>query len=153
MGRHASVGGLLVLAAVCGCSRSDPNAPKTVPGGGTVTLNGQPVEGASVTFSPAGAGRVAYGKTDAQGQFKLSTTNTIPGAVPGAYQVGIAKTRTEGGMTPEESQAYYEKTGQPPPAPTTVEELPEKYKTPASSGLKATVEASGKNEFPFALQK
>jgi hypothetical protein len=73
--------------------------------------------------------------------------------MPGNYQVGITKEKTEGGMTSEESQKYYEKTGQPPPAPKVTNELPEKYRNPATSTLKVTVKADGANDFPFELKK
>jgi hypothetical protein len=45
--------------------------PKPVPVSGTVTLNGQPIEGAEVSFFPADAkGRAATGMTDMAGRFK-----------------------------------------------------------------------------------
>lgn len=145
--------GLTVLAVVLGCSGSDRNRPQTANAGGRVTLSGQPVADATVTFSPEGPGRAASGKTDAEGKFTLSTTNTIEGVVPGTYGVAISKQRTEGGMSEAESQAYYEKTGKPPPPPTVIDELPEKYKSPASSLLRANVTAEGPNEFTFDLAK
>ena len=108
---------LLAITLALGCSRGDPQQPKTVKAGGKVTLDGQPVEGANVTLAAEGQGRAAFGKTDAQGRFKLATTSTIDGVMPGTYPASITKQRTEGGMTSEESQAFYEKTGQPPPPP------------------------------------
>jgi len=146
--------GLAVLMFVLGCSGSDANRPETVKAGGQVIFEGQPVAGANVSLSPAaGSGRGAFGKTDAQGMFTLATTSSIDGVVPGSYRVSIAKQRTEGGMTEEESQAYYEKTGQPPPSPTVTNELPEKYVDPSTSELQVTVTADGPNDFKFDLKK
>jgi hypothetical protein len=145
--------GLLVLAAAWSCSGGDSKKPNTVKATGTVKFEGKPVEGATVTLAPEGQGRAAFGKTDAQGRCRFATTSSIEGVMPGTYQVGITKERTEGAMTSEESQKYYEKTGQPPPAPKVINELPEKYRNPASSEFKVTVKADGTNDFPFDLKK
>jgi hypothetical protein len=141
------------LTIALGCSGSDANRPETAKAGGQVTLDGQPVADASVSLSPDGPGRAAFGKTDAQGMFTLATTPTIEGVVPGTYRVSVVKQRTEGGMTEAESQAYYETTGQPPPPPRVTDELPEKYKAPATSELQVTVTAEGPNDFKFDLKK
>jgi len=154
MHRCGLVVGLVLIGLVLGCSGPGRDRPKTVKAGGKVTLDGVPVEGATVTFSPqAKDGRAAFGKTDSQGRFTLAVSNTIDGVVPGAYQVGISKEKSEGEMTTEQAQEYFAKTGQSPPPPKTVNELPEKYKDPASSGLTATVEAGKPNEFTFDLKK
>jgi hypothetical protein len=118
-----------------------------------VLLDGQPVVDANVTLAPEGSGRAAYGKTDAQGWAPLATTNAIDGVLPGSYQVSVIKQRIEGGMTSEESQAYFEKNGRGPPPPKVIDELPTKYATAATSELKATVNVSGPNEFTFELKK
>lgn len=143
---------ILMAVAISGCAR-DSGGPKTTKAGGKVSLNGTPVEGANVSFSPQAGGRSAVGKTDAEGRFTLATTGAIGGVVPGEYQVGVSKEKTEGGMTPEESEAHFKKTGQAPPAPKVTNELPEKYKNPATSGLKAKVEEGGVNDFNFELTK
>ena len=60
---------------------------------GTVTLDGQPVEGATVTFHLVGDdkdGRLATGQTDKTGTFRLTTGNE-DGARPGEYKVVIIK--------------------------------------------------------------
>jgi hypothetical protein len=79
---------ILTLAAV-GCGgRYTP-----VPVGGTVTLDGKPVEGATVTFHLVGddaEGRLATGRTDKSGSFRLKTGNE-DGARPGEYKVVIVK--------------------------------------------------------------
>jgi len=144
---------LVAVVALVGCSGGSGDRPKTVKAGGTVTLDGAPVAGATVSFTPQGEGRSAVAQTDAQGRFTLNTTNTIPGVMPGDYKVGISKEKTEGGMTSEQSQEYFQKTGKAPPPPKVTSELPEKYKNPATSGFSAKVQASGTNEFKFELKK
>jgi len=67
--------------------------PKTAPVRGVVTLDGEPVAGATVIFSPSAAEtsrrRAAAGKTDASGLFILSTFAKGDGAVPGTYTVTV----------------------------------------------------------------
>lgn len=144
---------LVAMAGFLGCSGGSGDRPKTVKAGGTVTLDGAPVEGASVSFAAQGGGRSAIGKTDAAGRFTVNTTNTIPGVMPGEYKVGISKEKTEGAMTAEESQKYFEKTGKGPPSPKVTNELPDKYENPATSGFSAKVEAGGANDFKFEMKK
>ena len=74
---------LLFAAAAC----NSPRPP--VPVSGTVTLDGKPVEGATVTFHLIGddkEGRPATGQTDKAGAFRLKTGNE-DGARPGEYKV------------------------------------------------------------------
>ena len=86
--RGLLVGLTVVLFAAAGCGRRPP-----VPVSGTVTLDGQPVEGATVTFHVLGRdreGRPATGQTDKTGTFHLKTGNA-GGARPGDYKVVIIK--------------------------------------------------------------
>jgi hypothetical protein len=83
-----------VLAAGVGCGGSG-NLVKTV---GLVTLDGKPVEGATVTFHPeAEKGRAATGLTDGDGVFHLQTFAEADGAFPGEYKVTVIKTETMAG--------------------------------------------------------
>jgi hypothetical protein len=82
-----AAGGLLFLA---GCGGS--TFPSVT---GTVTLDGQPLDGAVVVFSPdggAGGGQVATGVTDSDGSFKMGTLKLGDGVRPGKYHVTITKT-------------------------------------------------------------
>jgi hypothetical protein len=72
---------------------------RTIPVSGTVTLDGAPVEGATVTFNPIGPEptRVAGAITDAQGQFLLRTSiggsALAEGAVPGEYAIIVSNSK------------------------------------------------------------
>ncbi len=85
----------LLTGALClaGFGCQDPHRP--VPVAGTVTLDGVPVEGAMVSFIREGSdgkeGRMAYGNTDATGQFRLTTLQPNDGALPGSYRVIVTK--------------------------------------------------------------
>jgi hypothetical protein len=82
---------LLVLCGGCGAE-----GPVLVPVEGTVTLDGQPVKGASVTFMPQFAGQPAMGRTDAAGAFTLRTHPHGPGAMPGTHHVSVRKMEVTG---------------------------------------------------------
>jgi len=80
----------VLLLAAAGCS----SRYKPVPVSGEVTLNGKPVEGATVYFYAATdgpEGRPAVGTTDKAGQFRLGTMGNADGALPGEYKVVVTK--------------------------------------------------------------
>jgi hypothetical protein len=86
--RVSWAGSLAALAlglALSGCGGARP-----VKVSGTVTLNGQPVEGAMVQFVPVKeGGRPATGTTGADGSFSLTTVENHDGAMPGEYKVVV----------------------------------------------------------------
>jgi hypothetical protein len=130
-----------MVAAAMGCAP----ATDAVPAGGVVTLEGVPVEGATVGFLPRDANnKGAYGKTDAEGRFRLQTYSANDGAVPGEYDVTIHKVH----ITPEQFERD-DPRWKPPPPPRYL--VPKKYSDPNSSGLKATVTKGKRNEFTFQL--
>jgi len=74
---------LLALAFCIGCGG---NLGKV---SGTVSLDGEPVEGALVTFEPQAGGRMSYGRTDTSGNYTLVYTNEEDGAEIGKHRVII----------------------------------------------------------------
>ena len=145
---------LALMAAVplVGCGDA-PLLDGTSPVTGLVTYQGQPVEGATVVFTPEGEGRAASGRTDASGRFEMTTLSPGDGVFPGKYRCAISKTEVTGGATREEveQQTSASSTDQTPAEPTVRELLPEKYKSPATSGLTAEVTESGPNDIVFDL--
>jgi hypothetical protein len=126
---------IAMFLATCGCG----DRPSDV--SGTVTLDGQPIVGGenvrgTVTFTRVdGSGTPAIGILDENGQYELSTTNTV-GAAPGKYQVTVSATEIiipESGATP---------SGRPI--------TPRRYARAEDSGLTAEV-TPGSNRFDFAL--
>jgi hypothetical protein len=129
---------------------------------GMLTLDGEPVAGASVILHPRDrdAGRVAGGITDSQGRLMV-TTGTSPmagGAVPGEYDVTFQKIEAEGVVpTMEElrlapaaplSRAASPRSVQPSSKKYVI---PQKYGNPKTSGQFIIVESKGGNNFSFAL--
>lgn len=78
---------LLVMVAV-GCGGSGSGA-KAVDVSGTISLNGEPLEGVEVYFS--GEKFEGYGKTDEDGKYRL-----VNGAAIGPNKVYLKKFKTEG---------------------------------------------------------
>jgi len=160
---------LLILLAALGCSQG----LKTVYVGGIVTLDSEPVEGATVTFYPVsedGGAELAVGTTDAKGFYTITAASGGKfgrGTTPGEYMVSVAKrapdpnekvvdvptvssTDSKGGPDPKALQAREEaarKAGLPPPY---LYLTPKKYGNPNTSGFKATVK-KGKNKFDFPM--
>jgi hypothetical protein len=82
-----AIAGLALAGAGCGKGKSKP-----IPTEGTVTLDGKPLADAQVVFHPLeGKGQVASAITGSDGSFRLTTTNTGDGAVPGDYKVTVRK--------------------------------------------------------------
>src|SRR5690242_15276582 len=78
-----------LAAAGLGCS-GDSGRHKVK---GKVTLDGQPLQGAEITFIPSGSGEHATGFSGADGTFEVNSTNA-PGAAPGDYKVVIVKMKS-----------------------------------------------------------
>jgi hypothetical protein len=84
---------LLLVALPLGCKGRDPG---TVPVSGRVTLDGQPLANATVTFTPAEASGArllpqSSGKTDEQGRFSLKVdTGQRSGAIVGLHRVRVS---------------------------------------------------------------
>ena len=162
---HAVSVSLLLLTA-CGCGRG--NYPEVATVTGAVTLDGKPLEGAEITFAPTD-GRASSGRTDARGQYALSYTKNIRGAVLGEHRVMIRKvienysranSRAAAAIDAKQN-ALDKATGfipddDAPPAgnlpavePELINMAPERYSGP-DSVLTAVVER-GRNTLDFAL--
>ncbi len=96
----------LCLVVISGCGYTDV-APVT----GTVTLDGQPLKGASITFQPEN-GRPSYGGTDQQGNYKLFYSMEQNGAAIGPCTVTVSTaTEDESGKRRKETipKKYFDK--------------------------------------------
>lgn len=152
-----SVSGLVVSQG-CG-SRSRGNIPQTAPVSGTVTLDGQPVDGATVVFVPTGTPAYgAYAVTDSKGHFSLKSSETVSGAVPGKYLVQVTKlvTDTSGKQFVVAEDVEHAALASGGSAPSTGVSatrnvLPEKYANPKTSGIEVTVPAEGLQNLEIKL--
>src|SRR5262245_39083868 len=127
--------GLLALLLLTGCGSSGPARVR-----GVVKLDGEPVAGAAVTFvAQDPGGRHAYGSTNENGEFELSTTKPGDGVLPGKYKVVIQPPGEGGGSTP------FDDTDKPPAKPKALSgpRIPVKYTVPAQTPLTQDVPTKG----------
>jgi hypothetical protein len=139
---------LAVVVWLPGCGKSDN--VKLVPVSGTVTLDGQPVADAAVSFLPQASQSPGAGATtDASGHYELTTASVQrAGACAGKYNVIVMKiSETQGGSNVKGKQFT-----SPTPTIQIKQLLPEKYRNPATSGFTATVSESDKNVFDLPLK-
>ncbi|MCC9605742.1 carboxypeptidase-like regulatory domain-containing protein [Blastopirellula sp. JC732] len=147
--RYAIYAAAMAALVISGCGS------KMMPGGveakGVVLLDGTPLEGATVIFSPIGDGRSANGMTDAEGAFSLGTIEPSDGILPGEYQVAIIKSIVDESRSTVDPMAVQEKTGQFPPSPPNINIVPRKFANPQKSGLKANVSEEGATDLKFEI--
>ena len=134
---------LIGLSTLLGCK--EPKIKGLVPVRGTITFNGEPLEGATVGFTPKEfntGDRLATGKTDSKGVFELRTIGE-PGILPGEYVVVLIKNKTiPGNPTPPKSR----------PAPVKIESLiPKRYGDPKTTDLNVVVENNGIRDLQLAI--
>ena len=127
------IGGLIMVTAGCGKKVAPPPPLGLVTG--IVTLDGQPLSKASVSFVPTGPqGHGAHGFTDEAGRYEVTYDADHAGAVVGSHRVEI---RT-GGEGYDKDGNFFESK----------ERLPAKYHS--QSRLTAEVVA-GPNDINFEL--
>ena len=135
-----------------GCTRSKLDG--LVPGSGTVTLNGEIVQGAMIMFSPINptpTQRSASARSDANGDFRLMTLEPGDGIFPGEYKVIVKKIQTVGGEIPvvsEEDRRNPELTERR----ETVHLLPQKYGLPSTTDLVVTIPPKGNKSIQLNLE-
>lgn len=136
-----------MLAGLLGCNGGGVEPlPKTAPGSGQVKLDGKPIGGAMVTFSPkAGTSGVeCIGTTDDEGKYVLKQVRGGEGVPPGEYTVFINRYVDAKGIPIELDDEVA------PADQGAVESLPAKYSSPIETTLSQKVPESG-GEFNFDL--
>ncbi|TWU20701.1 hypothetical protein Pla52o_45800 [Novipirellula galeiformis] len=141
--------GSLTLAAFivsfAGCSGGTD--VELVPVSGTVTVDGKPTEGITVTlFRQSGEGKrlIPQGQTDAEGKFTTKVSPTESGAPVGQYAVLFERwTLPDGSPIPE---------GQTPADSGAVNQIPQRYTDPSTSPETVTIAADGADNLSFDLK-
>ena len=160
---RASFSALFVIVLSLGGCGTGVNL-KTVPAGGTLTMDGNPVEGAGVTFMSKEGNRVAEGKTDASGKFTLKTVVgkvLLDGAVVGVHKVSVSKTENSGkgsegvakvaGENDRDMVARMAGQATNTSAVKLKYLIPQKYNSPEYSGLTATVAEGGSKDIKIEV--
>lgn len=147
--RWAVLAAALAISSGCGLG-GDDDRPKTVEAKGIVTLDGAPIEGASIVFAPVEPGEGKYpaqARSDATGNFELTAFESKPGAVPGQYKVMVSRTvEVTGGAPPTAEQLGEDAehmTEEEKAGVRWVNDLPQKYANPNDSGIVIEIPESG----------
>jgi hypothetical protein len=140
-----------LAGAGCGETGADYSKVELFSVSGKVTLDGQPLADAVVTFD-APDGQFAYGLTDVSGAYSLRLDSVRSGCTPGPKTVRISTTRkivglnaTEGEGSAEVGEGNLEKGK----GGVVADKVPPRYN--AKSELKADV-SSSQLTFDFSLQ-
>jgi hypothetical protein len=107
---------LFVVVAIAGCGQKLPANPKTYPVHGKVTLEGEPMTGGKVMFTQEGSNIEGIGKISKDGEYYAYQFVGQDGLMPGEYKIWLLQYGGE-------------------PA-----EVPEQYRSGATSGLTFTVQ-------------
>ena len=140
----------LLLFSGCGGKKLPEGMPKLTSVILTVTLDGAPLEGATVGLIPLDSANSRWnagGVTDKSGKAKIRTLAQYDGAAPGKYKVTVMKKYIE--PLPE-GQTYEEflKTERPP----AVEYVHKKFATQSTTPLELEVGSSAVSE-TFEVEK
>ena len=125
---------------VTGCGPKEKRSGVT----GTVTMDGKPVDGAQITFTPVtgNPSNEAYGRTDKEGKYSLRGLigGEKTGALTGQYKVTIMKKMSvdSGKKQPD---IYPDENGKPKMVPVLIEKdvLPVIYSDLNKTPLTATI--------------
>lgn len=158
---------LLMLVGGVGCSSGAEGANRidVYPVIGRVTMNGNPVANATVTFSPQADQPVAMGRTDASGNYSLTTYEADDGAAPGDYKVMVTKSAggSKAGGAPSHDPNDPQASSADPQAMHAAARtssgenlssslLPQKYASKADTDLTASVTDGDSNKIDFDLK-
>ena len=127
------VAAALLAATGCGGPAADYSSLGLVNVSGTVTLDGRPLEGATVVFEAAD-GQFSSGVTDAGGRYTLRIDSDHTGVTPGEKIVRVTSRPLSEEGSEEGEEAGAEAAGGPPP-----ERIPARYNR--ESELRLTVPA------------
>jgi hypothetical protein len=127
----------LVALVFAGCGEEE-NRVKTHTVRGKLTDGSKPLAHAQVVFHPVGGTAESpkpHGKTDANGEYTLTTYDGNDGAPAGQYKVSVELWKTVSADAGP------------------VNQLPAKFADPDKSGLTATVTAGPTDLQPFVVKK
>jgi hypothetical protein len=150
----------VVTLGGCGSAADGPPLAKVT---GIVTLDGKPIEGATVIFQPKSPGPTSFGVTGPDGSFSIRTGSGRDGAAVGDHMVGVSLSMVAGAPSagsaddlapPIASEvAGTAQAAKASAGPRVVWLVPEKYSKPESSGLTATVPSGGLTDYKLDLKK
>ena len=138
---------LITISAIVGC-HTGPKGLPTCYVEGIVSLDGQPMDGALVTFIPTVMGddtKIATGYSNESGKYTLTSDGGLPqkGALAGDYSVTIVKDKVES-LAPVESESSRSQLSGDSSLSRRTRLTPDEYGAVSTTPLKMTVK-KGKN--------
>ncbi|MEM6799692.1 MAG: carboxypeptidase-like regulatory domain-containing protein [Planctomycetota bacterium] len=133
--RVAAAAVCVAIAPVVGCGSGDQFPSVS----GVVTLDGEPVPNATVSFYPP-KGRAASGVTDGRGRYRLNYSPTATGTAAGDYRVTVSTWRPSRPQQGVDAESL----------PETPETIPPRYSSREQTKLTAAV-VPGANKIDFSL--
>ena len=146
---------VMFLPFAAGCGGGVEGGKPVFKVSGVVTLEGNPLGGATVTFAPQDGQPTAFGRTDEGGNFVLTTYQYGDGAAEGKFKVLVnlnvasSESTSSSGDGSEHEPDNLEHSSTP--AASSLSLVPAKYGSSSSTPLDAEVTAGGDNKFEFAL--
>jgi len=125
---------------------------------GSVKLFGAPIAGATIAFAPQDGQPTAFGTTDGQGRFTLTTYDFQDGAAAGKFKVVVSKTASAAAKTAidpanhEAAEAAANSHDAEGAGADAANLVPPQYASASDSPLIAEVKSSGENVFNFDLK-
>lgn len=153
---------VLCLAAVitgCGGGSSGPKLPTfsedAIPVSGTITMDGEPLAEAAVTFlfdgTPPKGFLSGSGKTDSSGKYSL-LSGSKPGIPAGRYRVTVSKLATKDGSPFREDPSQGIDLEQARMSGAVKEGIPKQYNDPEKTTLSSQITAGQKDPVNFSLK-
>lgn len=156
---HSLAALVLATSLFCcsGCG-GGVDGPPMASASGVVTLDGNPVEGATVSFTPKGKGTVSLAMTGADGRFKMMTAAGKDGAAVGEHGVTVTLTvmpdlQAQGSADDLATPQAFETSGgtKAPEEQKPLHLVPQKYNSSQTSGLSVTVPDGGASDIKLEL--
>ena len=133
------------VAGICVLGLAGCGGPVEVQG--KVTMNGQPLSGATVVFVPEGGGPEAGAQTDEEGSFRLNGTRG-DGTLAGEYRVIVSKKEWPPGVKPPDPKEMSFAS-----VLRMRETVPQKYTVQDKTPLHVAVPRGGAKDIVIALEK
>ncbi|MCA9190838.1 MAG: Ig-like domain-containing protein [Planctomycetales bacterium] len=147
--------GIAILLLLSGCESTPEGRHPVAKTDVYVTLKGEPVEGANITFYALDKGNIpGFGLTDANGKATITTYDPGDGAIVGSNSAIVTKmkldSKAQTGEVADQDSPDYDPLEPPSVAPPK-NLLPKKYSLITTSGLKAEITKQALNEIRFEL--
>ncbi|MCZ2341426.1 MAG: carboxypeptidase-like regulatory domain-containing protein [Bacteroidales bacterium] len=124
---------LCLIAFASGCGTNAANE-KMAPIGGTVSLDDQPLVGATIEFIPINGPAETGGTSvsDAEGKYSIVNHRNIPGVAMGDYKIVVSKWTKKDGTPLVEGESYFN-------TPNVIQNIPAPYTAPETTPFSVTV--------------